>query len=234
MPSNEHISTKFDSELDEIRNAVLEMAELVEAQAQGALEALLSGDMSRLNFIIENDHQVNMMEVNIDEISVKVVARRQPTARDLRLLMAVSKTVTDLERIGDEAQKIARMGKLLSRESELEAPRFREITEAAEIALAMLRQSIQAFANLDVELAAQAMSFDDQVDERFRVVTRHLVACMIEDPRTISRSLAMMNIVKAVERMGDHAQNIAEYVIYMVKGRDVRHLKHSDEGSEIF
>jgi len=234
MPSNEHISTRFDSELDEIRNAVLQMAELVETQAQGAMDALLSGDVSQMSFIIKNDHQVNMMEVNIDELSVEVVARRQPTARDLRLLMAVSKTVTDLERIGDEAQKIARMGKFLTLKNDLESSRFHEIVEAAEIALAMLRQSMQAFMNLDVELAAQTMNFDDQVDERFKVVMRRLVACMIEDPRTISRSLAMMNIVKAVERMGDHAQNISEYVIYMVKGRDVRHLKRSDEGGEIF
>ncbi len=228
MPSNEHISTRFDSELDEICNAVSQMAELVEAQTRGAIAALLGGDISGLDFIIKNDHQVNRMEVNIDEISVQVVARRQPTARDLRLLMAVSKTVTDLERIGDEAQKIARMGKLLSASNGLEVPRFHEIAEAADIAMVMLRQAMQAFMTLDAELAAQAMGFDDRVDERFRLVVRHLVACMIEDPRTISRSLALLNIVKAVERMGDHAQNIAEYVIYMVKGRDVRHLNDAE------
>ncbi len=224
MPSNEHISARFDSELDEIRDAVLQMAALVEQQTRGAIAALLSGDEQQMDAIIEKDHLVNMMEVKIDEISVKVVARRQPTARDLRLLMAVSKTVTDLERIGDEAQNVAQMGKLLSLKSDLEMPRFHEINEMAEIAMQMLSKSMQAFANLDTVLAAETIRFDAHVDERFKIVLRHLVGCMIEDPRTISRSLAMLNIVKAVERMGDHAQNISEYVIYMVKGRDVRHL----------
>ena len=222
MQSNEHISSKFDSELDEIRRAVLSMAELVEQQARGAISAMLAGDAHHLDVIIANDHQVNMMDMMIDEISVKVVARRQPTARDLRLLMAVGKTVTDLERIGDEAKEVARMGKLLNRE--LETPRFHEISAAVESSMLMLNQSMQAFANLDAELAAQVIRFDAQRDERFKVLLRHLVGCMIEDPRTISNSLAMLNIVKSVERMGAHAQNVSEYVIYMVKGLDVRYL----------
>lgn len=222
MVGNEHISSKFDSELDEIRRAVLNMAELVEQQARGAIAALLTGDAHRLDVIVANDHQVNMMDMMIDEISVNVVARRQPTARDLRLLMAVGKTVTDLERIGDEAKEIARMGKLLH--SELEIPRFHEISEAVESSMKILNKSMQAFANLDAELAAQVIRFDAHHDERFRVLLRHLVGCMMEDPRTISSSLSMLNIVKSVERMGAHALNVSEYVIYMVKGLDVRYM----------
>ena len=162
-----------------------------------------------------------------------MVARRQPTARDLRLLIAVGKTVTDLERIGDEAQKIARMGKLLSVESGLEIPYFHEITQAAEIASSMLRKSMLAFANLDVELATQAMRCDDQVDERFRVVMRNLVSYMMEDPRIISKALATLDVIKSIERIGDHAHNIAQYVVYMVKGQDVRHLSWEQVKSEL-
>jgi len=234
MMSNEHISSRFDSELDEIRASVVQMAVLVEAQTRGAIDALLTGDASRLDFIIRNDHQVNMMEVKIDEISVQVVARRQPTARDLRLLMAVSKTVTDLESIGNEAKKIARIGKLLSMNSTLEVPRFYEIVESVEIAMTMLSKSMQAFTDFDIALAVEAIRFDDRVEERFKTVMRHLVACMIENPHTISRSLAMLDIVKAVERMGDHAHNINDYVIYIVRGVDVRHMPPEQVERELF
>ncbi|MDD2721721.1 MAG: phosphate signaling complex protein PhoU [Gallionella sp.] len=223
MPSGEHISSRFDSELDEIRSGVLRMAALVRQQAQDAVDAMLSGDMDRLDAVIENDHQVNMMEVKIDEDSAAIVARRQPTARDLRLVMAVSKTVSVLESIGDEIKKIARAGKLLGMKSDLMVPRFHEVVDAAAQVVLTLEHSMQAFADADIQLAVVAMRTDGAGHERFSGVMRHLVACMMEDPRMISRCIAMLDVIKAVERMGDHAHNIAEYVIYMVKGSDVRH-----------
>lgn len=226
MPSNDHISSRFDSELDEIIYAVQQMAALVQEQTRGALDALVSGEVSRMDVIIENDDRVNQMEIRIDDISVRVVARRQPTARDLRLLIAVGKTVTDLERIGDEAQKIARMGKLLAAEGGAKLPLFHEITQAGELAVMMLNTAMLAFAGQDMGLATQAMNCDDQVDERYRVVMRKLVTCMMEDPRAISKALSMLDAVKSIERIGDHAHNIAQYVIYMVKGQDVRHLSN--------
>lgn len=223
MPANEHISSRFDSELDEIRGGVLQMAALVRQQARDAIEAMLVGDVERLEAVIQNDHQVDMMEVRIDENSAAIVARRQPTARDLRLVMAVSKTVSVLESIGNEARKIALAGKLLAMRSGLEMPRFHEVERAAEQALARLERSMQAFAEADIQLAVVALRADAAEHKQFGAVMRHLVACMMEDPRMISRSIAMLDVLKAVERMGDHAHNIAEYVIYMVQGRDVRH-----------
>lgn len=223
MPSNEHISSRFDSELDEIRAGVLQMAALVRQQAQDALAAMLGGDLERLDAIIANDHQVDMMEVRIDENSAAIVARRQPTARDLRLVMAVSKTVSVLESIGDEAKKIAQAGKLLTLRNGLEMPRFHEVEETAAQVLARLERSMRAFAEADIQLALVALRTDATEHKQFGAVMRHLVASMMEDPRMISRSIAMLDVLKAVERMDDYAHNIAEYVIYMVKGRDVRH-----------
>ena len=224
MPSNDHISRQFDAELEAIRANVLQMGGLVESQIKSAIESLLSGDVALMTRVIEDDHRVNAMEVKIDEACSQVIARRQPTAGDLRLVMTVVKTITDLERIGDEAEKIARMAKLLSQKHGLALPRYHEISHAAEIALEMLRKSLDAFARLDVALAAQVVRLDEQVDEEFRAIMRYLITFMMEDPRTISTSLEILFVAKAIERIGDHAKNMSEYVIYMVKGRDVRHV----------
>ncbi|MDP2144842.1 MAG: phosphate signaling complex protein PhoU [Gallionella sp.] len=224
MPSNDHISRQFDAELEAIRANVLQMGGLVESQIKSAVESLLSGDVALMTRVIEDDHRVNAMEVKIDEACSHVIARRQPTAGDLRLIMTVVKTITDLERIGDEAEKIARMAKLLSQKHGLALPRYHEISHAAEIAVDMLRKSLDAFARLDVAMAAQVVRQDDQVDEEFRAIMRYLITFMMEDPRTISTSLEILFVAKAIERIGDHAKNMAEYVIYMVKGRDVRHV----------
>lgn len=224
MPNNDHISRQFDAELEAIRANVLQMGGLVESQIKSAIESLLSGDTALMSRVIADDHRVNALEVKIDENCSQVIARRQPTAGDLRLIMAVVKTITDLERIGDEAEKIARMAKLLSQKSELVIPRYHEIKHASEIALEMLRKSLDAFARLDVAMAAQVVRMDDQVDEEFRAIMRYLITFMMEDPRTISTSLEILFIAKAIERIGDHAKNMSEYVIYMVKGRDVRHI----------
>ncbi len=233
MANSEHISRQFDADLEAIRASVLQMGGLVESQIKSAIDSLVSGNVTLMNRVIEDDHRVNALEVKIDEACSQVIARRQPTAGDLRLVMAVIKTITDLERIGDEAEKIARMAKLLSQKQGFALPRYHEIKHAAEIALDMLRKSLDAFARLDVVMAAQVVRLDDQVDEEFRAIMRYLITFMMEDPRTISTSLEILFVAKAIERIGDHAKNMSEYVIYMVKGRDVRHITADEIEQEI-
>lgn len=233
MPNNDHISKQFDTELESIRANVLQMGGLVESQIKKAIESLISGDVALMNQVIAEDHRVNAMEVKIDEACSQMIARRQPTAGDLRLIMTVVKTITDLERIGDEAEKIARMAKMLSQRNVLAFPRYHEIKNASEIAVDMLRKALDAFARLDVMMAAQVVRQDDQVDEEFRSIMRYLITFMMEDPRTISTSLEILFVAKAIERIGDHAQNMAEYVIYMVKGRDVRHITTDEIEREV-
>lgn len=233
MPSNDHISRQFDADLEAIRASVLQMGGLVESQIKSAVESLIGGDTNLMTQVIENDHRVNALEVKIDEACSQVIARRQPAAGDLRLVMAVIKTITDLERIGDEAEKIARMAKLLSQKTGLVLPRYQEIKHASEIALDMLRKSLDAFARLDIVMAAQVVRQDDQVDEEFRAIMRYLITFMMEDARTISTSLEILFVAKAIERIGDHAKNISEYVIYMVKGRDVRHITADEIEREV-
>ncbi len=233
MPNNDHISKQFDTELESIRASVLQMGGLVESQIKNAIESLINGDVALMNRVITEDHRVNAMEVKIDEACSQMIARRQPTAGDLRLIMTVVKTITDLERIGDEAEKIARMAKMLSQKNVLAFPRYHEIKNASEIAVDMLRKALDAFARLDVMMAAQVVRQDDQVDEEFRSIMRYLITFMMEDPRTISTSLEILFVAKAIERIGDHAQNMAEYVIYMVKGRDVRHVTTDEIEREV-
>nr|SPS06885.1 negative regulator of PhoR/PhoB two-component regulator [Candidatus Nitrotoga fabula] len=224
MVSAEHTSKQFDAELEAVRAKVLQMGGLVESQIRLAIEALVNGDVSQMNRVINNDHRVNAMEVEIDEICNQIIALRQPAAGDLRMVMTVIKTITDLERIGDEAEKIARMGKLLSQRKSLILPSFTEIRHAAELALDMLRKSLDAFARLDLAYAAQVVRQDQMVDEEFRSIMRYLITFMMEDPRTISTALEILFVAKAIERIGDHAKNMSEYVVYMVKGKDVRHV----------
>jgi phosphate transport system protein len=224
MASTEHTSKQFDAELEAVRARVLQMGGLVESQIRLAVESLSSGDVALMNRVIADDHRVNAMEVEIDENCNQIIARRQPAAGDLRMVMTVIKTITDLERIGDEAEKIARMAKLLSQKERLILPRYNEIKHAAELALDMLRKSLDAFARLDLSTAAQVVRQDELVDEEFRTIMRYLITFMMEDPRTISTALEILFIAKAIERIGDHAKNMSEYVVYMVKGRDVRHV----------
>ncbi len=233
MPNSDHISRQFDADLEAIRASVLQMGGLVESQIKSAIESLINGDTALMTQVIENDHRVNTLEVKIDEACSQVIARRQPAAGDLRLVMAVIKTITDLERIGDEAEKIARMAKLLSQKSGLVLPRYHEIKHASDIALDMLRKSLDAFARLDIVMAAQVVRQDEQVDEEFRAIMRYLITFMMEDARTISTSLEILFVAKAIERIGDHAKNISEYVIYMVKGRDVRHITTDEIEREV-
>lgn len=233
MGNSRHTLTQFDAELDEVREKVLLMGRLVESQIRLAMEALTRNDVALMERVIEDDRRVNGMEVAIDEKCVQIIARRQPAANDLRMVMTITKTITDLERIGDEAKKIARMGKLLSQSEQFHSPRYTEIMHAARLVLGMLRQSLDSFARLDISRVAQVIRQDEQVDNQFRMVMRYLVSLMMEDPRTISGALDMLFIAKAVERMGDHAQNMAEYMIYLVKGRDARHVSMEEIEREI-
>jgi len=232
MPT-EHIFKQFDMDLESIRANVLKMGGLVEEQITNAVEALTTGNMKLAEQVIENDLRVNAMEVEIDEDCSHIIARRQPTASDLRMVMTVVKTITDLERIGDEAEKIARMSKLIYESDRLTAPRFTEIKMMAGIVLEMLRRSLDAFARLEVGTAVQVARQDLQVDEAFRSTLRHLITFMMEDPRTISVSLEMLFAAKAIERIGDHAKNMSEYVVYMVKGKDVRHTSLEEIEREV-
>jgi phosphate transport system protein len=221
---SEHISKQFDAELEDVRTRVLQMGGLVEEQIRRAADALATGDMAEIAAIQENDHRVNAMEVDLDEACSHIIARRQPAAGDLRLLIAVIKTITDLERIGDEAEKIARMAKLIHDAERMHMPRI-EIRHVANLVLAMLRKSLDAFARLDVKAAQEVVRQDDAVDSEFRSILRQLITFMMEDPRTISRCLEVLFVAKALERIGDHSKNMAEYVVYMVEGRDVRHMR---------
>jgi phosphate transport system protein len=221
---SEHISKQFDAELEDVRTRVLQMGGLVEEQIRRAADTLVTGDMAEINAVQENDHRVNAMEVDLDEACSHIIARRQPAAGDLRLLIAVIKTITDLERIGDEAEKIARMAKLIHDAERMHMPRI-EIRHVASLALAMLRKSLDAFARLDVKAAQEVVRQDDAVDNEFRSILRQLITFMMEDPRTITRCLEVLFVAKALERIGDHSKNMAEYVVYMVEGRDVRHMR---------
>jgi phosphate transport system protein len=224
MVSSEHTSKQFDTELEAIRARVLQMGGMVENQIRLAIESLITGDVELMNRVIEDDHRVNALEVEIDESCNHVLVRRQPAAGDLRMITTVIKTITDLERIGDEAEKIARMAKMLSQKESLRHPRYTQIKQASDIAMDMLRKSLDAFARLDLAMAAQVVRQDELVDEEFRSIMRYLITFMMEDPRTISTSLEIVFVAKAIERIGDHAKNMSEYVVYMVKGRDVRHV----------
>ena len=220
----DHISKKFDAELEGVRSRVLQMGGLVEQQINRAMEALANGDIALADQVIIDDHRVNALEVGIDDDCTHIIARRQPTAGDLRMIMAVVKTITDLERIGDEAQKIARMAKLVHAREHGTSPRFSEVVYASSVALEMLKTALDAFARLDVAAAAKVVKQDQIVDEQFRGIMRQLVTFMMEDPRTISACIDVLFIAKAIERIGDHAKNMSEYVVYLVKGKDVRHI----------
>lgn len=221
--SSEHLSKQFDADLETLRSGVLQMGGLVESQIRGAIEAFANGNADLIEQIVATEARVNECEVQIDDDCSHIIVKRQPAAGDLRLIMAISKTVTDLERIGDEAEKIARMSKQIHDRGHTDLHRFANIRHAADIALSMLRQALDAFARLDTAQAASIIRQDMAIDIEFRSILRQLITFMMEDPRTISTALEIVWIAKAVERIGDHAKNIAEDVIYIVKGTDVRH-----------
>jgi phosphate transport system protein len=222
---HDHASKQYDLDLGSIRSRVLAMGGLVESQIRRAIDALASGDLQLSDEVIAADHKVNAMEVALDGDCSQLIVRRQPAANDLRMIFAITKTVTDLERIGDEAQKIARMAKNIHQRGAAQAPPLVEVRHAAEAAISMLRRTLDAFARLDCNTAAEVIRDDAGIDTEFRSILRQLITYMMEDPRTISTALDVVWIAKAIERIGDHAKNMAEYVIYIVKGTDVRHTK---------
>lgn len=233
MVNHEHTSKQYDVELESVRARVLKMGELVERQVRLSIGALRKGDVELIDRIIADDHRVNAMEVGIDESCTQIIARRQPTANDLRMVMMVIKTITDLERIGDEAKKIAFTAKRLTQKKGLTLPRFDKIKYVANLTLDMLHKSLDAFAKLDISAVTQVVRQDEQVDEAFRIIIRSIVTFMMEDPRTISSALEILFVAKALERIGDHAKNMSEYVVYMVKGRDVRHVTADEIEREV-
>ncbi len=234
MGATEHLSKQFEADLDATRTRVLEMGGLVEAQILAAIDAYASGDAALIERVIENDRRVNAHEVAIDGACSHIVVKRQPAASDLRLIMAVIKMVTDLERIGDEAEKIARMAKRIHEEGGGPfAQRFPAIRHAAQIAVRMLRQALDAFARLDAGPCADVVKEDAAIDDEFRSVLRSLITYMMGDPRTISTALEIVWVAKAIERIGDHAKNLAEQVIYIVRGTDVRHSPPAEVDREV-
>jgi phosphate transport system protein len=229
MP-DKHLSTQFDAELAGISNRVLEMGGLVESQVAQAVYALSKFSGETATQVLQQEERVNQMEVEIDRDLSAIIARRQPTARDLRLLIAISKTIANLERVGDEAARIARTVQRLINtgvSSRLRLP-VSDLGFEADLAVAQLRKSLDAFARLDTAQALQVLKADDQIDQEFDGLLRKLITYMMEDPRTISSSIDLVFVAKAIERVGDHAKNVAEVVIYIVKGTDVRHTSMAD------
>jgi phosphate transport system protein len=223
MP-DKHLSTQFDSELNHVSSLVMEMGGLVESQIRQAIYALSQFSEEVANQVIDGEARVNAMEVEIDRELTSIIGRRQPTARDLRLLMAISKTTANLERVGDEAEKMSRMVKSIIKDGTPRTLPASELRVATEMASGLLRKALDAFARLDTATAVTILKEDNLIDQEFDGFVRKLITYMMEDPRTISASLDLLFVAKAIERVGDHAKNIAELIIYIVKGADVRHI----------
>ena len=222
--ADKHLSTQFDSELNALSSRVMEMGGLVESQIRQATFALAHFSEDAVHQVLATEERVNQMDVEIDRDLSSIIARRQPTARDLRLLMAISKTTANLERVGDEAERIARMVRsIVAKSGTVRTLPAGELGVAADLASGQLRKVLDAFARLDTAGAVAIMKEDDLLDQEFDGFVRKLITYMMEDPRTISSSLDLLFVAKAIERIGDHAKNIAESIIYVVKGADVRH-----------
>ena len=222
--SDKHLSSKFDADLNLLSTRLLEMGGLVESQIAHAMEALNTFDLALVEQVIKGERRLNAMEIEIDEDVTNIIARRQPAARDLRLLMAASRCITNLERAGDEARKIAKRTRRIAVDGPPRTINIAEIKVSGEMASHILRRALDAFARMDSVAAAQIVRDDEAIDNEFRAFVRKLVTYMMEDPRTISTGLDYLFIAKAIERIGDHATNIAESVVYAVKGTDVRHV----------
>ena len=222
-----HISRRFNEDLERVRTKVLAMGGFVEQQIQKAITALLEGDSALGEAVAIADQQVNDMEVSIDEECSRILATRAPAAGDLRVIVAIIKTITDLERMGDEGEKI---GYIASRLATMERPadKYREIKHLGRIVTEMVHESLDAFARMDADEALRVARQDRLVDEEYEAIQRQSITFMMEDPRTIRRALDVMWVVRSLERIGDHAKNISEYIIYMVYGKDVRHTSLDD------
>lgn len=228
-----HISKQYNVELEDIRSRVMAMGGLVEQQLKSAIQALVDNDGKLADDVMTTDYKVNALEVSIDEECVQVLARRQPAASDLRLIMAVIKTITDLERIGDEAERVGRMAlKLSSGDIKIKLPKS-ALENLGKHVLSMVHQALDAFARMDAEAALEVWREDKKVDEEYEGILRQLMTFMMEDPRTIPGVLEVIWAARALERIGDRATNISEYVIYLVKGKDVRHTTAEQMAREV-
>ena len=223
MNESAHVSSQFDEDLSALRTHVLQMGGLVESQIRAAAEAYTTGETTVVKGIVETDAKVNGLEKSIDDECTHIIAKRQPTASDLRLIMGVSKIVTDLERVGDEAKKIAKGARRVHEHGQVQLPRAADVRHVADEAVEMLRQALDCFARLDTDSAALIIQADAKVDTEFKAILRQLITYMMEDPRTTSTAMDIIWIARAIERIGDHAKNIAEHVIFIVEGRDIRH-----------
>ncbi|MFP4138441.1 MAG: phosphate signaling complex protein PhoU [Halomonas sp.] len=228
---SQHISRQFNQELEELKTHLMAMGGLVEKQVQDAVVALLEGDSALGRQVVDNDRAVNDMQIKIDEECTQVLARRQPTASDLRLVLAVIRAASDLERIGDEASKIARNACELI-DADNGSRGFVEVRMISEHVRRMVRDALTSFARFDTELALKLVHEDEEVDNEYQSAMRSLMTFMMEDARSISPVLSLMWILRALERIGDHANNLAEYVVYLVKGMDIRHINPDDLDAE--
>ena len=227
----DHTSRRFNKDLEGVRNSVMIMGGLVETQLSKAISAIVSGDSDLGLKVASDDYKVNLLEVEIDEACSRILATRAPAAGDLRLIVAIIKTITDLERVGDEAEKI---GFLASKLATMDRPpdSYRELKTLGNHVLHMLRGAMNAFARLDVRASYAVVREDELVDEEYDAISRQCITFMMEDPRSIKRSLNVTWAARALERIGDHAKNICEYVIYMVEGKDVRHTDLDEAADE--
>lgn len=223
MNESQHFSSQFDDELSRLRTHVLQMGGLVETQISLAIEAYSTGEIASVKSIVDADRKVNELEKAIDDDCAHVIAKRQPTASDLRLILGISKIVTDLERAGDEAKKIAKGVRRIYENGHVPSQFGIGVRHLAEATIMMVRQALDAFARLDTDLARSVIRADSEVDTEFKSIIRQLITHMMEDPRTITTSIDIITIARAIERIGDHAKNVSEQVIFVVDGHDVRH-----------
>ena len=231
---SDHTSKQFDAEMEEIHSGVLSMGGLVERQMARGIALLGEGeDRSLLEAVGADEQQINLLQVEIDQLCSQIIARRQPTAIDLRMIMTVTKVVNDLERIGDEIKKVAYKSVLVGNVGKLRSLRSHDVERMALSAEQMLRMALDAFARLDVNAVADVVAEDEGIDRSFNAVMRQLISFMMEDPRTISEALEIVFMAKAIERIGDHAKNIAESVVQVVTGKDVRHASADEIRAEV-
>ena len=222
MSFENHIMTQFDEELEEIRTQLMEMGGKVEQQLKDSIQAVIKADSNLAEEVIREERLVDEMEVDIDEACILIIARRQPAASDLRFVMMVTKAISDLERIGDEARKIANHAVILSEQDGL-SQGYKEVRHLGDSVSGMLANALDAFARFDVEAAMKTLEEDAQVDLDYKSALRELVTYMMEDPRSISRAINILWVVRSLERIGDHAKNLCEQIVYVVKGKDIRH-----------
>ena len=227
-----HISRRFNEDLERVRNKVLSMGGFVEQQLSKAVIALVEGDSVMGETVARDDYQVNNMEVSIDEECSRILATRAPAAGDLRVIVAIIKAITDLERMGDECEKIGNIASRLASQ-ERPADKYREVKHLGRVVQDMVHDALDAFARMDADAALRVARQDRLVDEEYESIQRQSITFMMEDPRTIRRAIDVMWIVRALERIGDHAKNICEYVIYMVHGKDIRHIRLEDVESAL-